>query len=485
MAFYDDAIVLEEIQNLPDLEIFVDSEIQPDNFNDSLLSETRGSSAPEQTNGSQTPGAGRFKRHLHAGLGGDLSENRDFGDHHKRHATTGGVSCVQEALHFLAVSTPRNKGSQTPGRSSIVGEISSSPISGPSFGPPVKKRCVEFIQQRRMDEESSDSEADAPQDPNATAKQGPPSRRYFACPFFKKSPETYMSHRGCPGPGWVSIHRLKGHLYRKHRLPQFRCNRCGQDLEDAPGLVDHQRSDPPCTLQPAGSEEGIDANQESQLKSRKRKQTGKVGHEKWSDIYRILFPNIEPSLIPSPYYDYAPDDGLNEAQSQSVSRCCNRTLNTYARYLETELPPHIEGVLERDVGLDLHTPNRVFRDRISSAVRSSQLDILSRFLNNPALHETLRGEDARMPTWRTEPGGTGGALKVDKPSVLDEIQPQAPGFWDTGAHIPSSQLPGWPWEPMGVLDDIFKGGGEGHSQLSGQENLPPSVPGKGDFEDAV
>lgn len=31
----------------------------------------------------------------------------------------------------------------------------------------------------------------------------------FACPFFKRDPAKYQNFPGCPGPGWVSVHRLK------------------------------------------------------------------------------------------------------------------------------------------------------------------------------------------------------------------------------------------------------------------------------------
>jgi hypothetical protein len=31
----------------------------------------------------------------------------------------------------------------------------------------------------------------------------------FACPFFKRDPRKYRHCRGCTGPGWHSVHRLK------------------------------------------------------------------------------------------------------------------------------------------------------------------------------------------------------------------------------------------------------------------------------------
>jgi hypothetical protein len=32
---------------------------------------------------------------------------------------------------------------------------------------------------------------------------------YYACPFYKSNPAKYQNEKGCPGPGWKDIHRLK------------------------------------------------------------------------------------------------------------------------------------------------------------------------------------------------------------------------------------------------------------------------------------
>lgn len=34
-------------------------------------------------------------------------------------------------------------------------------------------------------------------------------KRRFACPYYLRHPTKYMRERSCPGPGWVSVHRLK------------------------------------------------------------------------------------------------------------------------------------------------------------------------------------------------------------------------------------------------------------------------------------
>ena len=31
----------------------------------------------------------------------------------------------------------------------------------------------------------------------------------FACPFFKRNPETFRNSRSCTGPGWATVRRTK------------------------------------------------------------------------------------------------------------------------------------------------------------------------------------------------------------------------------------------------------------------------------------
>jgi len=58
----------------------------------------------------------------------------------------------------------------------------------------------------------------------------------------------------------------------------------------------------PCSLREMESVEGFDADQKESLRSRKRAKGNAelTETEKWRDIYRILFPHVEPDDIPSP-----------------------------------------------------------------------------------------------------------------------------------------------------------------------------------------
>lgn len=101
--------------------------------------------------------------------------------------------------------------------------------------------------------------------------------------------------------GFTLMLIVREHLFRVHRLPKFRCNRCAWEFQNSKELASHQRSTRPCELQVFEEQlEGINSEQEAQLKSRKRDSTNKLEEEKWNDTYRILFPADDLSNIPTP-----------------------------------------------------------------------------------------------------------------------------------------------------------------------------------------
>jgi hypothetical protein len=83
--------------------------------------------------------------------------------------------------------------------------------------------------------------------------------------------------------------KCREHLYRRHQLaPQ--CPRCCQQFESQEELQAHSRLAVSCELQPCGEREGITADVEKQLKSRKKKSPGQSEADRWREIYQILFP---------------------------------------------------------------------------------------------------------------------------------------------------------------------------------------------------
>lgn len=83
------------------------------------------------------------------------------------------------------------------------------------------------------------------------------------------------------------------HLYRCHALP-IHCLRCHSVFATEELLRAHSLSDTPCqkrpSAQPFGTKlEGIGLSQERRLRSRKR--SNKTEEQKWSEVYRICFPD--------------------------------------------------------------------------------------------------------------------------------------------------------------------------------------------------
>ncbi|KAI1106440.1 hypothetical protein F4804DRAFT_340457 [Jackrogersella minutella] len=171
------------------------------------------------------------------------------------------------------------------------------------------------------------------------AKKEIESERKFACPFYKHDPGTHNKHRSCAGPGWTSLHRLKEHLYRAHRLPKHTCPRCNEPFDDAKDLGEHLRADVLCeTLKVVPMLQGIDEATETKLKVRKKNFPGMTDEQRWRDIYMILFPKANPNAMPTPYYDG--NDSLRFTKS-------NEEWKKAKKRIQKELPKFVQKKVER------------------------------------------------------------------------------------------------------------------------------------------
>ncbi|KAI1451859.1 hypothetical protein F4805DRAFT_463366 [Annulohypoxylon moriforme] len=125
-------------------------------------------------------------------------------------------------------------------------------------------------------------------------------KRLFACPFHKRNPARYSTKawKSCIGPGW-EISRLKEHIYRRHFLACYRCDRCFGEFQSSSDLHCHSRSDPPC--QKRDSDVDFDTIDETQKAQIKKKPRGVSDEQKWDEIYRTIFKLDSTIKIPSPY----------------------------------------------------------------------------------------------------------------------------------------------------------------------------------------
>ncbi|KAK3380985.1 hypothetical protein B0H63DRAFT_474711 [Podospora didyma] len=278
----------------------------------------------------------------------------------------------------------------------------------------------------------------------------------FACPFFKRSPARYRTSRCCVGPGWSSVHRVKEHLYRRHLLPRYVCNRCGVDFKDAPQLSAHQRVDPPCAVQTRDIlVEGISEMQERQLKSRKRRgATATTEPDRWKEMYRIIFPDDDE--IPSPHYDTAEETAKCQRQVDRVSE--------YGSFLRRELPPLVRRELELMMEGELEEQ---LRDRIVGVVQGLHTRLHEAFVKSlPAEDVVQQGQEVQQDE-AVDPDGGLAPTATAGPSQPVEPPPPDP------LSSPLQETFGFPdLDPVAMgmaLDEILQGDTNGF--MSAFDNL--------------
>lgn len=95
---------------------------------------------------------------------------------------------------------------------------------------------------------------------------------------------------------------IREHVKRNHGLPSFHCKRCCESFTKESDLEDHQRAATACLVKqrvetPRDFADGFDKDQENQINKRSTRNT--PDHEKWTDLYCILF-QVERDAAPSP-----------------------------------------------------------------------------------------------------------------------------------------------------------------------------------------
>jgi hypothetical protein len=86
------------------------------------------------------------------------------------------------------------------------------------------------------------------------------------------------------------------HLYRRHRV-QIQCKRCWLPFKTQEALDAHLTVVNICSLQPGQAAEGLTADLEKRLKSRKKTSPDQSEEARWKEIYGLLFPN---EVAPNP-----------------------------------------------------------------------------------------------------------------------------------------------------------------------------------------
>ena len=128
-------------------------------------------------------------------------------------------------------------------------------------------------------------------------------RKLFACPYWKYDKRRYSEHnmdekhyRHCSSTYGLTIHRIKQHLRRVHKRPDFYCSRCFTVLESRELFDEHSRASLPCSISICPFGEKMTHDQMATI--RKRATTGDQVTT-WYTIYETLFPGS--SKPDSPY----------------------------------------------------------------------------------------------------------------------------------------------------------------------------------------
>ncbi|KAH6954191.1 hypothetical protein DER45DRAFT_569986 [Fusarium avenaceum] len=189
-----------------------------------------------------------------------------------------------------------------------------------STWPAMRKRA----RQAESDKSQDDDERKEPGPGDSYKKRSLDNEKIpkFACPFFKNNPGRYAEERACCGPGWASVNRVKEHLYRRHRLPNYYCTRCFSIFRNLGDMNRHHRQEKACEVQDKSPIiDGLDQETLSRLKMRSKKPPPispslSAEEQKWYSMYSIIFPGH--TSVTSPYYE-PEEKGLSILPSEAVA----------------------------------------------------------------------------------------------------------------------------------------------------------------------
>ncbi|KAF4630123.1 hypothetical protein G7Y89_g8018 [Cudoniella acicularis] len=163
-----------------------------------------------------------------------------------------------------------------------------------------------------------------------------------------------------------TVARVKGHLYRHHRI--FQCQRCKMLFNNSEEVDEHLKAVKGCDLSLGEEAEGITANIEKRLRSRKKTSKDQTEEERWGEMYRLIFPG---DLIPSPYFEPIQED---------VDLPRDVELFLYEEYSRRELPRMFRGAIETIVNEGTQPLEEQLRGQLTSIIQQCQDRIFSNYL---------------------------------------------------------------------------------------------------------
>ncbi|KAK8073033.1 hypothetical protein PG996_006381 [Apiospora saccharicola] len=153
--------------------------------------------------------------------------------------------------------------------------------------------------------------------------------------------------QNCVGPGWRSVSKVKEHLFRRHKAQEHRCLRCGDSFDDIGSLKAHMRELIACPLRELTSPEGMDAETQARVRSKKG-QKNLNEFQRWTELYKILFPGEK---IPVPYYTRC----APTFQDTDNDACNADLLLSMAEIVDTQLQDKVFETSSRSLSSDIFT----------------------------------------------------------------------------------------------------------------------------------
>jgi hypothetical protein len=297
--------------------------------------------------------------------------------------------------------------------------------------------------------------------------------RKFACPYYKRDPLMTTNHRSCAGPGWDTVHRVKydfdssldpaspharhlgrqcaeyrsllltlcsrEHLHRRHALP-IRCERCCVTFRTDLELSSHLRQPQACEVREGPLLCGFNKEQERQLRSRRKTGLDEAG--KWKEVYKILFPDDDEALMPSPC-GFSFDSLEREPQSltclldyilegpASLELIRSEEVLRIEQFSRRELPRLVRAELERRILGSMSPVENELRSRLVEIVRDCQ-SLLFRQYNHH------------------EPGESSGS---NPPAIIQDVGSRESSGTVRGADFMGGVAPFL--QPPPVSDDVF------------------------------
>ncbi|CAD6444602.1 f8c9ece0-bf87-47e0-874a-78644042707a [Sclerotinia trifoliorum] len=193
----------------------------------------------------------------------------------------------------------------------------------------------------------------------------------FACPYRKHDAKKYciQNWRSCALTPLDSVARVKGHLYRHHRI--FQCQRCKRLFSDQQEVNDHLKQAEACELSKDVQDDGITNEIMEKLRSKKKTHRSQSEEDRWKEMYRTIFST---DVIPDPYFEEVQEDFMQSLNAQQ--------LTDYEEYCRQELPRIVKAELEETINsLEKQLKHKLLeiicnaQDRVFASYRSSSIPL--------------------------------------------------------------------------------------------------------------